>query len=89
MIERSGQRAILMVSNMEYPSRVRSYHVWLVRDGIRIPMGTLKVDDTGWGTLDIIPPEPMFMFDWVNLTEGTPDGIISAQDKMVLHSKIP
>jgi len=89
LIESSGQRAILMVSNMEYPSRVRSYHVWLVRDGIRIPMGTLQVDDTGWGALDIIPPEPMFMFDWVNLTEGTPDGTISQQDKMVLHSKIP
>ena len=89
LIESSGQRAILMVSNMENPSRVRSYHVWLVRDGIRIPIGTLEVDDTGWGALDIIPPEPMFMFDWVNLTEGTPDGTISQQDKMVLHSKIP
>ena len=89
LIESSGQRAILMVANMEHPSRVRSYHVWLVRDGVRIPMGTLQVDDTGWGALDIIPPEPMFMFDWVNLTEGTPDGRISQQDKMVLHSKIP
>ena len=89
LIEGSGERAILMVSNMEHPSRVRSYNVWLVRDGRRIPIGTLKVDDTGWGALDIIPPEPMFMFDWVNLTEGTPDGSISRPEKMVLHSKIP
>ena len=82
-----GQRALLMVSNMEQPPPLRSYQVWLVKRGHRMPVGQIQVDSTGWGTLDLIPPEPLFEFEWVNLTVEDQESF--SQEKMVLRSRIP
>jgi hypothetical protein len=82
-----GQRALLMVSNMEQPPPLRSYQVWLVKRGHRMPVGQIQVDSTGWGTLDLIPPEPLFEFEWVNLTVEDQESL--SQEKMVLRSRIP
>lgn len=82
-----GQRALLMVSNLEQPPPLRAYQVWLVRQGYRMPVGQLHVDSTGWGTLTLIPPEPLFAFEWVNLTVEDQENL--AQEKMVLRSRIP
>jgi hypothetical protein len=82
-----GQRALLMVSNMEQPPPLRSYQVWLVKGGHRMPVGQIQVDSTGWGTLSLVPPEPLFEFEWVNLTVEDQESL--SQEKMVLRSKIP
>ena len=87
LVAKDGRRAILMVSNMEQPPPSRSYQAWLVKDGYRMPVGALQVDSSGWGTLTLIPPEPVFGFDWVNLTvEDQRGGAVST---MVLRSRIP
>lgn len=82
-----GQRALLMVSNMEQPPPLRSYQVWLVKQGHRMPVGQIQVDSTGWGTLALVPPEPLFEFEWVNLTVEDQESL--SREKMVLRSKIP
>ena len=52
-------------------------------------MGQVKVDDSGWGSMSLTPPEPVFMFDWVNLTVEDQEGITTKQGQIVLRSKIP
>ena len=83
-----GQKALLMVDNMGEPSGTGPYQVWLVRDGVRVLAGQLKVDASGWGSLNLTPPEPVFMYDSVNLTmpmESDSDD----SERLVLTSNIP
>lgn len=89
LVANKGNRAVLMVSNMEQPPPFRSYYVWLVRNGARIPVGQVPVDASGWGSLSLSPPEPVFMFDWVNLTVEDQPGDTASRGEMVLHSRIP
>jgi anti-sigma-K factor RskA len=89
LVADKGNRAVLMVSNMEQPPPFRSYYVWLVRNGQRIPVGQVQVDASGWGSLSLSPPEPVFMFDWVNLTMEDQAGQSASRGEMVLRSKIP
>jgi hypothetical protein len=84
-----GRRALLMVSNLDQPSPLGSYQVWLVRDSARVWAGQIQVDSTGWGTLPLNPPEPLFGYEWVNLTVEDRGGITTAREKMVLRSRIP
>ncbi len=89
LVSDQGNRAMLMVSNLEQPPPLRSYHLWLARKGNRIFLGQVKVDASGWGTVTLTPPEPVFTFDWVNLTVEDQDNLAAKQEKMVLRSKIP
>jgi hypothetical protein len=89
LVADKGNRAVLMVSNMAQPPPFRSYYVWLVRNGIRIPVGQVPVDASGWGSLSLSPPEPVFMFDWVNLTVEDQAGATTSRGEMVLRSRIP
>jgi hypothetical protein len=89
LVANKGNRAVLMVSNMEQPPPFRSYHVWLVRNGNRIPVGQVPVDASGWGSLSLSPPEPVFMFDWVNLSVEDQAGVTTSRGEMVLRSRIP
>jgi hypothetical protein len=89
LVANKGNRAVLMVSNMEQPPPFRSYYVWLVRNGARIPVGQVPVDASGWGSLSLSPPEPVFMFDWVNLTVEDQAGDTDSRGEMVLRSRIP
>jgi len=88
LVADNGKRAVLMVSNMEQPSPFRSYYVWLVRQGNPMLVGQVQVDASGWGSLSLNPPEPVFMFDWVNLTEEDRASVPTRRGQMVLRSKI-
>ncbi len=83
-----GQQALLMVTNMVESAGTNPYQVWLVKDGIRELAGQLKVDATGWGTLNLTPEQPVFKYDSVNLTmaEGNAS---NNPERLVLTSNIP
>ncbi len=68
MVGDKGKRAFLMISGMAQQPRQLPYRVWLVRNGQRVPAGQVAVDSTGWGSLTLELPEPVFQFEWVNLT---------------------
>ena len=89
LVGEGGQKVLLMVSNMDQPPPLRSYQVWLVREGNRLPVGQLQVDSSGWGSLSLTPPAPLFEFDWVNLTVEDRDSFATVREKMVLRSRIP
>lgn len=89
LIADRGNRAVLMVANMEQPPPLRTYNLWLARRGSRILLGQVQVDASGWGTLSLTPPEPVFTFDWVNLTVDEQAGVSANPGEMVLRSKIP
>jgi anti-sigma-K factor RskA len=89
LVGEGGQKALLMVSNMEQPPPLRSYQVWLVRGGQRMPVGQLQVDSSGWGSLYLTPPASLFEFEWVSLTVEERDSVAIVREKMVLHSRIP
>ena len=83
-----GQQALLMVTNMVESAGTNPYQVWLVKDGIRELAGQLKVDATGWGTLNLMPTEPVFKYDYVNLTTAE-ENAPNTSERLVLTSNIP
>ncbi len=83
-----GSRAVLMITDMDLPRHRQPYDVWLVRNGIRVPVGQVSVDSNGWGSMMLIPPEPVFQFEWVNLTMKDSGGTSPATETMVLRSRI-
>jgi anti-sigma-K factor RskA len=93
LVADGGHNAVLMVSHMEQPPPLRAYQVWLVREGgHRVAVGQIQVDPSGWGTLTLHPPEPLFRFHWVNLTieemEEERAGPDKPVEKTVLRSRI-
>ena len=88
LVEDKGNRAFLMISDMAKPAPNRPYQVWLVRNGQRMWVGQVAVDSTGWGSLDLQPPEPVSQFEWVNLTMIEDSGSNAGTETMVLRSKI-
>ena len=88
LVEDKGRKAFLMISDMAQPPPQLPYQVWLVRNGNRIWVGQVAVDSTGWGSLTLEPPEPMYEFDWVNLTMIDYSATSEGTETMVLLSKI-
>ncbi len=83
-----GSRAVLMITDMDQPRQRQPYDVWLVRNGRRVPVGQVSVDSTGWGSMMLVPPEPVFQFEWVNLTMIDAGGVSPPTETMVLRSRI-
>ncbi len=88
LVDHEGERAMLMIFDMEYTHSKVPYRVWLVRDGHRMPAGQVSVDSNGWGTITINPPESLFQFEWVNLTMVDDTSSTPTAEKMVLRSRI-
>ena len=88
LVGEGGSRAVLMITDMDQALHRQPYDVWLVRDGRRVPVGQVSVDSTGWGSMMLVPPEPVFQFEWVNLTMKDTSGRSPATETMVLRSRI-
>ena len=88
LVTRDGRRAVLMLANTAPESPARSYRVWLARNGQQVPMGTINVDASGWGTMPLNPPESLYGFDWVNLTVAEPTVDDNLAGEMVLQTRI-
>lgn len=84
-----GNRAILMVAEMEGKSPSSSYQVWLMRHGDRVLAGTVTVDKWGWGTVSLVTEESLMRFDKVELITERVPGIKTADGDMVLEAIIP
>ena len=69
MIATRGGNGVLVAKGLE-SSQEMAYHVWLRRDGQRVIVGSLTVDDSGWGTLALWPDQPLTMFERIWVTEG-------------------
>ena len=84
-----GNRAILMVAEMEDKSPTSSYEVWLMRHGDRVLAGTVTVDKWGWGTVSLVAEESLLRFEKVELITERVPGITTADGDMVLEAIIP
>ena len=89
LVSDGGRRAILMVADMKRSDPHSVYQVWLVRPGQRLLLGEVIVDAAGWGTTTLTPPESLFQFEWVNLTEENQPSPAAPSGPMILRSKIP
>ena len=70
LITSQGSTGILIAKGLEPSWGDDAYHVWLKRDGQRLTVGRLVVDETGWGALTLWPEEPISFFQQVWVTEG-------------------
>ncbi len=84
-----GNRAILMVAEMEDKSPTSSYQVWLMRHGDRVLAGTVTVDKWGWGTVSLAAGESLLRFEKVELITERRPGVATAGGDMVLEATIP
>lgn len=88
MVSADGRRVVLMLSNMGDPSHSSTYEVWLLRRGDRLLVGTVKVDDGGWGTATLLPRESVFGFDKVELMAERISGTAPGRTDMILEGNI-
>lgn len=88
LVTRDGRRAVLLLTNTAREAPARSYRVWLARNGQQVPMGTINVDDSGWGTMPLNPPESLYGFDWVNLTVDEPTIDDNLAGELALQTRI-
>ena len=65
-----GSNGVLMVSGLLPPQPDSVYHVWLMQGGQRHWAGEMDVDERGWGTMALIPPNPLASYDSVQLSRG-------------------
>lgn len=89
LLAKDGSGAMIMVSDMKGSSPTSTYQVWLMRQGDRILVGKVKVDDQGWGTTAFWPKESLFRFDKIELVSETVPGAVSSPAEMILEANIP
>lgn len=89
LVRNDGRSAMLLVLGMNGRPATSTYQVWLMRGGDRVQVGTLEVDDRGWGTTTVWPKESIFQFDKVELVTETSSGAVASPAGMVLEANIP
>ena len=88
LIAEDGRRAMLMIAGMEEPMPSWNYNVWLTRNGQRVSLGPVQIDSAGLATIELMPPEPLFLFDALNVTMDKETGEAGSPGKMILETKL-
>ncbi len=70
VISEGGGAGLLMVSGLMPPQPDSVYHVWLTYGGQRHWAGEMDVDERGWGTMPLNPPDSLLDYDSVQLSRG-------------------
>lgn len=65
--------AMLIVYDLPPTGDGVRYVAWAERDGERVDLGELTVNDEGVGTLHLYGPEPMSTYETIGITRFTPD----------------
>ena len=89
LLAKDGSGAVIIITGMKDRSPTSTYQVWLMRQGDRVLVGRVKVDDRGWGTAAFWPKESLFRFDKIELISETVPGVVSTPADMVLEANIP
>ena len=89
LLAKDGSGAMILVAGMKDRSPTSTYQVWLMRQGDRVLVGRVKVDERGWGTAAFWPKESLFRFDKIELVSETVPGAVSTPAEMVLEANIP
>ena len=88
MIASESGSGVLMAKGLEPSSLETTYHVWLSKDGQRVTVGRLYVDDTGWGVFTLWPDQPIGLFQEVWITEQPVQGVADPNHSPVLWGTI-
>ena len=89
MIAAQGDIAILMARGLEPSSGDDGYQVWLSKDGQSDVMGSLSVDQRGWGVLMLWADQPITSFQTVEVTKDMDeDSATSTDRRLVLWSTL-
>ena len=88
LVSSDGNRAILMVTDMEQRGPASVYQVWLIRNGQLVGAGEVQVNSAGWGSAFLRPPESVFQFDRVALTVDEEAGSVASSDEIVIGGEI-
>ena len=89
MIAAQGDTAILMARGLEPSSGDDGYQVWLSKDGQPVVVGSLSVDQRGWGVLTLWADQPITSFQTVEVTKDMDEGsTASTRRRPVLWSAL-
>ena len=88
MISAQGSTGILMAKGLEPSTVDKAYYVWLRKNGQRVAVGQLYVDETGWGVLSLWPDQPITLFQQVRVTEQPAQGTADPDRSPVLWGTI-
>lgn len=89
LLAKDGSGTIIMVTNMKTHTPGSTYQVYLMRQGNRVWVAEVKVDDQGWGSKAFWPEESLYRFDKIELVSQTVQGAAASSADMVMEANIP
>ena len=78
-----------MVTNMKTHTHGSTYQVQLMRQGNRVWVAEVKVDDQGWGSKAFWPEESLYPLDKIELVSQTVQRAAASSADMVMEANIP
>ena len=88
MIAAQSGSGLLMAKGLEPLSEDQAYHVWLRKNGERVIVGRLSVDENGWGIITMWPEQPITLFEQVYVTADPAQGSEEPTTRPVLWGAI-
>ncbi len=68
IMDQHGHYGTLVVDQLPILDAQHQYQVWLNRDGTRISSGLFSVNYEGYGSLELLAPDPLIQYDSIGIT---------------------
>jgi anti-sigma-K factor RskA len=89
IMDQQGHYGTLVVDQLPVLDAQHQYQVWLNRDGARISSGLFSVNYEGYGSLELLAPDPLIQYDSIGITIEPKGGSPGPTGAKVLGSDLP
>jgi anti-sigma-K factor RskA len=84
-----GHYGTLVVDQLPILDEQHQYQVWLNRDGTRISSGLFSVNYEGYGSLELLAPDPLIQYNSIGITIEPKGGSPAPTGAKVLGGDLP
>lgn len=89
IMDQHGEYGTLVVDQLPILDEQHQYQVWLNRDGSQVSSGLFSVNYEGYGSLELLAPDPLIEYDSIGITIEPKGGSPAPTGAKVLGSDLP
>jgi anti-sigma-K factor RskA len=89
IMDQHGRYGTLIVDQLPILDAEHQYQVWLNRNGSRISPGLFSVNYEGYGSLELLAPDPLIQYDSIGITIEPNGGSPGPTGAKVLGNDLP
>jgi len=89
IMDPNGKYGTLVVDNLATLDSTKQYQVWLFKGTTRTSGGVFSVNPDGYGSLEILAPQPLVQYDSIGITIEPAGGSPSPIGAKVLGAELP